>query len=218
MLRGKRRGLMSKTRRIAIIALTIFVVGVAAIAIRGRAAIDLLWRYGFAARPLAGLQAYADGQDAFLAGDYKKAEPLIRESADQGNALAVYLLGHMYQHGQGLPKDTAQSIALYRKAAEQGYASAQLELGKMYSTADGIEQNDTEAAKLFRQAADQENMYAQFELAFLYATGRGVEHDDKTAIELFTKAAERGVAKSQYLLGMMYFAGKGVPQDYGIAY
>jgi TPR repeat protein len=51
--------------------------------------------------------------------------------AEQGNAVAEYGLGHMYEYGLGVPKDLSQSASWYQKAAAQGYGDAQAQLKQM---------------------------------------------------------------------------------------
>ena len=52
-----------------------------------------------------------------------------RKAADQGNAIAQYNLGWMYENGRGVVQDDAEAMQWYRKAADQGYAAAQYNIG-----------------------------------------------------------------------------------------
>ena len=65
--------------------------------------------------------------------------------AEQGNALAQYVLGLMYYAGEGVPKDDVEAEKWFRKAAEQGYAKAQLLLSGMYLEGEGVPKNDIES-------------------------------------------------------------------------
>ena len=60
-------------------------------------------------------------------------EELLREAAEQGDALAQAALGIMYYYGLEVPQDYAEAARWYRMAADQGDADAQLLLGIMYS-------------------------------------------------------------------------------------
>ena len=53
----------------------------------------------------------------------------LRQSAEQENTQAQFILGLMYDLGDGVPQDHQQAAVWYRKAAEQGHASAQSYLG-----------------------------------------------------------------------------------------
>ncbi|WP_406569303.1 tetratricopeptide repeat protein, partial [Aeromonas veronii] len=63
-----------------------------------------------------------------------------RKAAEQGDAMAQFNLGAMYEQGKGVAQDDKQAVAWYRKAAEQGYAMAQSNLGGMYNTGSGVAQ------------------------------------------------------------------------------
>jgi TPR repeat protein len=53
-----------------------------------------------------------------------KAAQLWQKAADQGNAVAQFNLGQLYQYGEGVPKDLGKAAELYKKAANQGHAQA----------------------------------------------------------------------------------------------
>ena len=61
-----------------------------------------------------------------------EAATLYRKAAVQGAANAQFLLGDLYESGQGVPQDYTQAAAWYRKAAEQGQAEAQFGFGGLY--------------------------------------------------------------------------------------
>ena len=48
--------------------------------------------------------------------------------ADQGDAIAQYNVGFMYDTGNGVPENDAEAVKWYRKAADQGLAKAQFNL------------------------------------------------------------------------------------------
>ena len=56
----------------------------------------------------------------------------VQKQAEQGYAEAQNTLGLMYESGQGVPQDYAESIKWYRAAAEQGDSSAQFSLGVVF--------------------------------------------------------------------------------------
>ena len=77
------------------------------------------------------------------------------KAAEQGDANIQVQLGAMYLLGQGVPQDTAKSLAWYRKAAEQGHANAQYDLGLMYSEGKSVPQDYVGAHMWFSLAAAQ---------------------------------------------------------------
>src|SRR5260370_7019203 len=55
--------------------------------------------------------------------DYQSALKWLRASSAQGNADAEFLLGYLYEHGQGVPRDYAQAEENYRTAALPAHPS-----------------------------------------------------------------------------------------------
>jgi hypothetical protein len=143
--------------------------------------------------PVAGAaHDYNAGLAAYLAGDHARALREWRPLAEQGNAVAQFSLGLMYNNGQGVPQDYAEAARWYRLAAEQGNANAQFNLGIIYANGFGVTQDDVEAVRWYRQAAIQGNAEAQNHLGGMYATGRSVLEDYTTAHMWFNIAAANG--------------------------
>ena len=61
-----------------------------------------------------------DGLAAYQREDYVTALREFQSAAGQGNAVAQYHLGMMYDFGKGVPQDDHEAFAWYRLAAEQG--------------------------------------------------------------------------------------------------
>jgi uncharacterized protein len=117
--------------------------------------------------------------------DYATALRLLRPLAEQGDDVAQFDLGVMYNEGRGVPRDYVQAAKWYRRAAIQGNADAQFNLGMLYER-----HRYTGAAKWYREAADQGLEDAQ--LGLLYAKGQGVPRDDVQAYMWFELAAAQG--------------------------
>ena len=90
---------------------------------------------------------------AYQRGDYATTIRELRPLAEQGVAEAQFLLGVMYDKGQGVPQDYAEAVGWYRKAAEQGYAKAQYNLGVMYGNGEGVPQDEAQAYMWFKLAS-----------------------------------------------------------------
>ena len=142
----------------------------------------------------------------------------VRYLAEQGNMKAQYILGLMYNLGEGVKKDNKEAVRWYRKAAEQGHADAQYNLGAAYGNGEGVEQDYREAARWYRKSAEQGHADAQFNLGVAYNKGEGVKQDDRESARWWRKSAEQGFTKAQYNLCIMYSLGKGVIQDLREAY
>ena len=122
----------------------------------------------------------------------------IKHAADQGDALAQYDLGCMYEEGRGVKQDSGKAMQCYLKAAEQGYAKAQYELGLMYSKLPANKKNEEEAIKWiqtavegFRQAAENGDPEAQCRLGEIYDMAKKESQNKKiktiaTALGLYS--------------------------------
>ena len=96
----------------------------------------------------AAADSFAEAQNAYVAGNYAKAEKLFRPLAEKGNASAQDYLGWMYYIGrEGVPQNYKEAVKWSRLAAEQGDAAAQLRLAEMYQDGKGVLQNYKEAAR-----------------------------------------------------------------------
>lgn len=95
------------------------------------------------------------------ANDWKNA-PIseVQKAAEQGDAMAQFNLGVMYNTGLGVAQDYKQAVAWFRKAAEQGYAMAQLLLGMMYDNGMGVVQDNKLAYVWSSVSAANGNAYA----------------------------------------------------------
>ena len=84
------------------------------------------------------LADYQAGVDAYERGDYDTALKEWRPLAEQGDALAQFNMGVMYEQGKGVPQDYQEAGRWFRLAAEQGDALAQAVLGLMYDLGQGV--------------------------------------------------------------------------------
>jgi hypothetical protein len=119
-------------------------------------------------------------------------EKTIQERAEAGDADAQLQLGHLYESGEGVPKDYAEAAKWYRKAAEQGNAEPQLYLGCSYATGRGVPKDSAEHLKWIRKAAQQGLADAQVQLGLLYEIGQEVPKDFAAAYMWMNLAATGG--------------------------
>ena len=169
----------------------------------------------------ASVSAFGTLHDAVAAdqrGDYATATRIYRSLASQGESLAQFLFGEMYDRGHGVPQDYAEARKWFRLSADQGNDNAQGMLGTIYLTGHGVPQDYAEALKWFRLSAIQGNPISQGALGTIYLTGHGVPQDYAEALKWTRLAADQGNADAQGILGAMYADGQGVSQDYVHAY
>jgi localization factor PodJL len=98
--------------------------------------------------------------EAYKRGDYSTAYIAFKPIAKDGNPVAQFALGVMYENGQGVPKDYPRSLYWYRKAARQGYARAQNNLGVLHATGRGGSTKHVRAYMWYSLAAAEGNRIA----------------------------------------------------------
>ena len=65
----------------------------------------------------------------------------LRLRAEQGDPIAQFEIGELYDTGEGVSRSLATAAEWYRLAAEQEHVRAQINLGRMYDTGEGVPQN-----------------------------------------------------------------------------
>lgn len=92
---------------------------------------------------------------------YAEALTLYQFLAEQGDAIAQFKMGVMYEMGQYVTQNYTQAVSWYHKAAEQGNSNARYNLAIKYQTGQGVTQDDTQAAYWYRKAAEFDNTKSQ---------------------------------------------------------
>ena len=101
------------------------------------------------------------GIAAYDSGDYATALREWTPLAEQGNADAQFMVGTMYEKGDGVPQDSQIAVKWYSLAAQQGHDPAQTNLGTMYRKGDGVPQDYEIAVKWYTLSAEQGYVDAQ---------------------------------------------------------
>lgn len=159
------------------------------------------------------LAGWEEAVDAYNKGDYATAATEFRPFAEQGQATAQYILGWIFQNGQGVAQDYAESARWYQRAADKGNADAQYALGSYYMSGVGVAQNDEQAVAWFRKAAEQGRAGAQYLLGYMTARGEGTTKDEAQAAQWYLKAAEQGYTEAEYAYALALRDGTGVEKD-----
>jgi len=120
---------------------------------------------------LAGLQ---EGLDAFLRGDHKVAIEEWRPLAEQGDDVAQFNMGAVYDQGQGVKRDPIEALRWYKLSAAQGNTHAQTNMGLMYAEGQGIPQDYSEAFRWTLLAAEKGDAQAQLNLCLMHMTGKSL--------------------------------------------
>lgn len=149
--------------------------------------------------------------------DYSEELYDLRQAVSFGDAQAMYILGQMYEYGEGVKKDYAKAKSYYGKAAFKGHVNAMYELGHMYEGwHNSIEISDYEKSRYwYKRAAKKGSIEAKYKLDpdgdyFLYDVGglakparRGSSYDEKLFREAYA-----GDPYAMYELGTRYENGK----------
>ena len=122
----------------------------------------------------------------------QKAIEYLKKSANKGNARAWFLLGYMYENGEGGSVDLNQAASCYRIAADAGYRGAQHNLACFYYFGNGVNKDYKLAFEYFLKAAKQGKADSMKNIGVMYEIGQYVEKDFKKALEWYDKARECG--------------------------
>ena len=123
--------------------------------------------------------------------DEERSLELARESSGKGSRYGQYMLGHVYQWGEGII-NYAKALALYRLAAAQNFDEAQWSLGDMYFLGRGVAEDLAEALRLYQLAAAQGHPDALYNVAYCHEEGRGVRKNKAEAIRWYRRAQAAG--------------------------
>ncbi|NTV48440.1 MAG: sel1 repeat family protein [Geobacteraceae bacterium] len=103
--------------------------------------------------------SYFDGMEAYRKNDHQTAMREFRASED--DAKSLYMIGIMYEKGDGISTDLAEAANWFRKAAEKGYSSAQYRLGRLYERGLGVDQSRDEALAWYNKSSRNGNLDAK---------------------------------------------------------
>jgi TPR repeat protein len=93
---------------------------------------------------------------AYRAGDYARALRLARRLAVKEDPQGMYLLGTMYERGEGVARDDATAVKWLAGAAHQAnYAPAEVSLARMYIDGRGVRKNRGKAREWLQAASAQ---------------------------------------------------------------
>ena len=140
---------------------------------------------------------FDDGLAAYKSGEWAKAFEILKPLAELDNsqsAVAQERLAHLYQRGNGAPKDMAAAAKWFKKAAEGGSVTASAHLGRLYRLGLGVPKNGVETGRWSIKAASQGNAIAESNLGYMALEGIGGPADAASAAGWFKRSAEQGDA------------------------
>ena len=111
---------------------------------------------------------------------------------DKLNAVSNYLLGQMYELGEGTNQSFNKALSYYAQSAEQGNTDAICKLGNFHQLGRGVERNDSLAFCYYNKAANEGNAWGQRCVAICYYDGIGTKQDRGVANYWYKTAARGG--------------------------
>lgn len=121
-----------------------------------------------------------------------RAITLLRESSEKGNGMAAYMVGYLYEVGDGVEKDAGEALKWYDKGAKLGAPAALAAAARLYGQGAGGSGNIQKATLYMRRAAQAGSINAALELGeALFASGGyyiAIEKDE--ALMWLKRAAE----------------------------
>lgn len=108
------------------------------------------------------------------------------------NAESNYLLGEMYELGEGTNQSFNTALSYYKESAKQGNTNAMCKLGNFYEWGQGVVKNDSIAFIQYSKAANAGNPWGQRCVAHCYYSGIGTERNVGTAEQWIKTAAKGG--------------------------
>ncbi len=136
--------------------------------------------------------------------DIANAQKWYGLAAEQGQVVAQYLLGNLYQLGRlSVQPDYAEAKKWY-SSAQSSYAPAAVALAFIYDTVD----DDYQHAFLgYQKAAEKHDPIGEFNLGLMYEKGKGLPADFLKAKEWYEAAAQQGHRQAMVQLAGLYFNG-----------
>ncbi len=111
---------------------------------------------------------------------------------------ATFLVGTMYRHGCGVPRNAAVASTMLCDAAIMGDTHAILLLAEMYPA---------ERFRLYRWAAELGHDHAQYWTGCAYTDGVAVAHDNDEAIRWYRASAMQGNIYASLVIAQLFVDG-----------
>ena len=112
-----------------------------------------------------------------------------------------FLLGYLYEHGEGTERDYAKAAENYQAAAGKGHAAAANNLAFLYHHGTGVPKDLRKALELLLASAQAGDSVGQCNLALMYYHGDGTARNYALAAKWFRAAAEQDNAHAEHGLG-----------------
>ena len=133
----------------------------------------------------------------------KAVELPVYERARNGDPEAQFIVGLIYDRGDGVERDATQALKWYQEAADQGLPKSQYMLGAKYGLGRDLPMNKIEAFRWMRYAANQGHAPSQWLTASFYFGNFGVYKDNVEAYKWALLAGLNSSNVSQECKGLL---------------
>lgn len=131
--------------------------------------------------------------DVSIKPDKSKAYNILRlVPKEKLNAESNYLLGEMYELGEGANQNFNTALYYYKQSSEQVNTNAMCKLGTFYEWGQGVAKNDSIAFLQYSRAANAGNSWGQRCVSHCYYYGIGTERNIDTSEQWIKTAAKSG--------------------------
>lgn len=160
--------------------------------------------------------------------DYEKALPILRKSAELGNAEAQYNLGYFLQNGVGITKNEKEAFEWYKKSSENGFNDGHYAMMMAYGNGTGTEINSEKAFEYALKCAKNNDATCMWNIVNCYKQGLGITKDLNKMLEWATKLSllenpenlnlSGNITSTRLSLAYMYRDGDGLEIDFYKSY
>lgn len=160
--------------------------------------------------------------------DYEKALPILRKSAELGNAEAQYNLGYFLQNGVGIAKNEKEAFEWYKKSSENGFNDGHYAMMMAYGNGIGIEVDGEKAFEYALKCANNDDATCMWNIVNCYKQGLGVPKNTNKMLEWVTKLSllenpdnlnlSGNITSTRLSLAYMYRDGDSLEKDYYKSY
>lgn len=129
--------------------------------------------------------------------DDVQAYKFYRQAAELGCVRAVCIMGMLFYHGKGVPKNESMAFLCMIFSARKNDGEAQYFLGEFYRLGIGTKPDNKEALYWLQESAasgqrHESQLEAQYRFACMLLHGQGIEPNPEMAMYWFTEAANDG--------------------------
>ena len=113
------------------------------------------WLLAVLLAPMLSWGGQQEAVEAYRTGDYASAMTQFKALAGEGDAVAMYYLGIIYDRGFGVPPDVVEAAKWFEKGAARGDSLSAYHFGKMAEAGKGVPKDPVAAYVWLTVSADK---------------------------------------------------------------